>query len=425
MKLLASADIHIGRRPSSLPQELDSFPSIWEKLVDYAIEQEVDAVLLAGDIVDAQNKFFESIGILEKGLHQLGSKGIHTYAIAGNHDYDVLKNVWKTLNFPHFHLLGKNKEWDSIVIRSQTDCSLRIIGYSFSDSTMTASPMGSFPNESFNDSIPTIGLLHGDLDQPNSRYGPITTQELSTTGVPLWILGHIHKPQQLKTWNGTDILYTGSPQGLDPGPGECGAHGPWIIEWNGHNFSFEQIILSYARYENCSIDITGLKTREELENRIHKELYEQADRYSKEHLHLQCLSLCLTLAGRTALSSIAISKMVQPLVEEGVLCRTIKVQINKLSLRILPEIDLKRLSEGEHIQAQLARLILDLKQEIPSKETDSFLETLSKEVKQIRDSVAFHHPATQEPDEQTLKEMASQQAVKLLEHLLASGINHE
>ena len=52
MKLLVTADLHIGRRCSKLPADVarDHAPvEMWRRIVDFAIEEQVDALLIAGD----------------------------------------------------------------------------------------------------------------------------------------------------------------------------------------------------------------------------------------------------------------------------------------------------------------------------------------------------------------------------------------
>ena len=93
-KLLLTGDLHLGRGPSGLPSGVDvtrySATVIWGDIVDLAISEGVSAVLLSGDIVDRDNRFAEAYGPLERGVRKLTDAGIHTVAIAGNHDFDVL-----------------------------------------------------------------------------------------------------------------------------------------------------------------------------------------------------------------------------------------------------------------------------------------------------------------------------------------------
>lgn len=63
MKLLAAADLHLGRALGGVPSqwaEQYSPRHAWTALIDEAVSRKVDAVLLAGDVVDRQNRFFEA-----------------------------------------------------------------------------------------------------------------------------------------------------------------------------------------------------------------------------------------------------------------------------------------------------------------------------------------------------------------------------
>ena len=70
-KILCGSDFHLGRRTRKLPDYLDpakcSPAAAWNRFVNEAIERNVDAILLAGDIVDQDNRYYESLGILERG----------------------------------------------------------------------------------------------------------------------------------------------------------------------------------------------------------------------------------------------------------------------------------------------------------------------------------------------------------------------
>ncbi|MCH8057867.1 MAG: hypothetical protein IIB78_08355, partial [Proteobacteria bacterium] len=57
-RLLCVGDIHLGRRPSRIPQDIDEYGvnladltpvAAWKKAVAWAIDNDIDAVVLAGD----------------------------------------------------------------------------------------------------------------------------------------------------------------------------------------------------------------------------------------------------------------------------------------------------------------------------------------------------------------------------------------
>jgi len=61
INLLVTGDLHLGRHPGHVPEELDSRKfspgAVWHRMVDEAIRRRVDAVLVTGDLIDRENLF--------------------------------------------------------------------------------------------------------------------------------------------------------------------------------------------------------------------------------------------------------------------------------------------------------------------------------------------------------------------------------
>ena len=214
MKILAVGDMHLGRTPSRLPQELSGQArelgpaGAWQRTVDVAIAHRVRAVLLVGDVVERENDFFEAYRQLEQGVQRLSEAGVEVIGVVGNHDVKVLPRLAEQL--PEFRLLGKQGEWESCQIADAAD-SITLWGWSFPRREVQDSPLSGATfarGEGIN-----LGLLHCDRDAGNSPYAPVTSQELRQAGLDGWLLGHIHKPDALSAEapNG----YLGSLVGLD------------------------------------------------------------------------------------------------------------------------------------------------------------------------------------------------------------------
>ena len=213
LKLLATADLHIGRRPTRLPEEEAgrfSAARMWERIVERAIEEKVAAVLLAGDVVDHHNRFFEAVGPLERGLRRLEAAGIPTVAVAGNHDWDVLPRIQHSVGAA-LRLLGRDGLWEETVLKRDGSPVVRLQGWSFPQEHVRTSPLMAY-SAPVDDGLPTIGMLHCDLDQPASSYVPVARAELKRQPVSFWLLGHIHGFLLDETLPGAPLLYPGSPQ---------------------------------------------------------------------------------------------------------------------------------------------------------------------------------------------------------------------
>lgn len=266
MKILAVGDIHLGRTPSRLPSELAEQarrfgPAIaWERTVEAAVEGGVRAVLLAGDVVDRDDDFFEAYGHLARGVRRLADADIGVIGVAGNHDVKVLPRLAGEI--PAFRLLGAGGEWEHYEIADGRE-SVTVWGWSFPQARVMQSPLLKVPfkrRPGLN-----LGLLHCDRGAGASLYAPVTGTELERAGLDGWLLGHIHVPDALTPASPNG--YLGSLTGLNRG--ETGARGPWLI--TVHRGSIEQVEhlpLAPLRWQRLDVDIEGISEPADAKGRL-------------------------------------------------------------------------------------------------------------------------------------------------------------
>jgi exonuclease SbcD len=85
MKFLHLADLHIGKRVHGFSM-LEDQAHILAQICTMAKENQVDAVLIAGDIYDKTIPVCEAVGLFDSFLTSLHQAGISVLAISGNHD---------------------------------------------------------------------------------------------------------------------------------------------------------------------------------------------------------------------------------------------------------------------------------------------------------------------------------------------------
>ncbi|NLZ95365.1 MAG: exonuclease subunit SbcD [Bacteroidales bacterium] len=86
MKILHTADWHLGKRLDNF-YRLEEQKLVLNEICEIADEQDVDAVIVAGDLFDAFNPPVEAIELMYKTLKRLTNNGKRpVIAIAGNHD---------------------------------------------------------------------------------------------------------------------------------------------------------------------------------------------------------------------------------------------------------------------------------------------------------------------------------------------------
>jgi exonuclease SbcD len=372
--LLCVGDLHLGRRPTRLPAELGLRPedlgpeAAWRRAVDEALERRVDAVLLAGDVIERIEDRFRAFAALEDGVRRLSAAGVRVLAVAGNHDVEALPRLVQ--RSAGLELLGAGAErWQRVRIEGQGS-RLDLWGWSFRQRLETLSPLASFPADRARDGqTPTLGLLHTELDEPGSRYAPVRREALAALGLDGWLLGHVHRPAELSSR--APIGYLGSLSPLDPG--EPGQRGPWLVESPGRGpLRFTHLPLAPLRYEGLDLDVAALPEQgpgdlaDTLALHLERELLPAfAARQRTALQQLRALALRIQLSGesahgpflRAAARNLTGQALRRP--EELADCT---VFVESFVDRTRPRLDLVALSRDNSYPGLLARRLLALEQ---------------------------------------------------------------
>jgi DNA repair exonuclease SbcCD nuclease subunit len=427
--ILCTGDVHLGRYPSRLPRREDgwSVAHVWQSIVEQAINSEVDIVALTGDVVDRGNRYFEAFGPLESGVRRLGKAGIPTFAVSGNHDFDVLPRLVDAVGAETFHLLGRGGRWESQVFERDGEPVLELMGWSFPNQHFRSSPFADFEGP-HTTGVPTVGLLHADLDQPDSPYAPVSSTELEAHSMDAWLLGHIHKPQERRTPSDGIILYPGSPQALDPG--ERGLHGPWLLEVApGSSPTARQIPLATVRYLELAVDLSEVDTKEDFERELPEYLRADLREISEGAGALERVVYRLRYVGRTELhrqltefSNAMLDDL--ELTFEGVTC-----SVDKVEVLTKPRVDLDEIARGHDPPAVLAALLRELRD--PELDPGAIPEGQRQLVKRLRRQFADVHTSNaygplranqrtaEAPDNEEIRRLVLAEGMTLLDELLA------
>lgn len=425
MRVLCTGDIHIGRRPTRVPDEADaarvSTAAVWSRIVAQAIAQRVDVVVLTGDVVDRDNRFFEALGPLEAGLRQLAGAGIETFAVAGNHDYDVLPRLCESVGAERFHLLGVGGRWQRFVLRRNDRPLLNVDGWSFPALHVRHNPLDGYDLPPTHDA-PTIGLLHTDLDQHGSPYAPTALADLRRIPVTLWLLGHVHEARYDDGAGLPAVLNPGSPQPLDPG--EPGPHGPWLVavETAGACRA-EHVPLATVRYERLEIDVSDIADLPAFEQRVPAAVLEHARGVlsgagAPEHLVYR-----VRLSGRTRLHG-DLAGAAQNLVRDWrSTAGHATVSVETVRNDTQPDVDLVSLARGRDAAACLARLLLAADQPQLPQEYDGLRARIGQALSAVNAARPYQALKTvgadrSTPDGEALQRLLTSQGRLLLDALL-------
>lgn len=223
IKFIHTADLHLGFKflnPSFkgevARERRRELWSTFERIVEYAKEEKVDFLLIAGDLFEAA---YFTIGDIKRVRDTFkNAESINIIISAGNHDYKGRNSLYNriewTENVTIFNTAG-------IAKKEFKDLNTNIYGYSWDTLEIKDNHLFSQFKEEIHMDKNNILLLHGDV-YSDTKYLPLSLEELKKLNMDYIALGHIHKPEKITD----NIAYCGSPEPLDFG--ELGPRG--IIE---------------------------------------------------------------------------------------------------------------------------------------------------------------------------------------------------
>jgi len=206
LKLLITADGHLD---DGKPDRLETFI----RLVKQGIAEEIDALLVAGDLYHSNRAFRSLKSEINSQIDRL-DPDFEVLTVPGNHD-DALSSS----NF-----LGENfvvlDEQNRRRIVSSQEGEIEVVGLPFREGTSSAETLKSLPKPS--EAGKSVLLTHGSLIDTNGGYAfpkPIDEmdekkhlifrEDLEKTNYDLVVLGHWHGTKLFAGGNGY-ILYPGS-----------------------------------------------------------------------------------------------------------------------------------------------------------------------------------------------------------------------
>lgn len=418
IKLLAVGDMHLGRLPSRLPHALveravELGPSeAWKRVIEAATEFEVDAVILAGDVVHSENDFFEAYRNLSSGVEQLTEAGIRVLCVAGNHDVSVLPRLSRHIKA--FKLLGEDGNWESVELEFESEY-LTLWGWSFPRARMAESPLrgtGFERGPGIN-----LGIMHCDRDKARSNYAPVSSTELNNAGLDGWLLGHIHQPDELTTPHPSG--YLGPITGLDKG--EYGARGPWLIKIDrGHIQEVEQLILAPLRWERLEVDVEGISNVEDSRDRLQIKLIELDNELSVLYKPPKAVGLRVVFVGHSRFSD-----SIEPFFSEDEKENIYPGRdgthyfIEYLENEILPEIRLEEIATRNDPPGLLAKRLLLLDLNSSNHERQVLIENAKQRLINQSQNTQWNRLEMEIPDDDVTVKWLRRSGIRLLDKLLS------
>ena len=273
MKFIHFADAHLDspfRGLSFLPSK--EFNQIYQaadqsltRIVDLALAEKVDLVLIAGDTFDSAKPSPRSQLFFAQQIKRLTDAQIQVVMIFGNHDHmrreDLLVN-----QSPYFKLLGANEAVEKATFKTKDNFDYDVVGFSYLNNHITEDKIPDFSGKEHNY---TFGLMHAQEKEADSRknvYAPFTVSEVQALNYDYFALGHIHARRNLseKPW----IVYSGNIQGRHIN--EMGAKGCYlgVIDENTKKTSIEFKTTGPILWQGVQVELDTQISKADLQNEI-------------------------------------------------------------------------------------------------------------------------------------------------------------
>jgi DNA repair exonuclease SbcCD nuclease subunit len=254
VKFLHAADLHFDSPLRGLSaagdaplEQIRSAPrAAFQALVRLAHEEDVDFVILAGDVTDGAWKDMGTASFFNAQLKALAP--IPVYIKRGNHDAEA-DLLSKLPALPHVHTFSSKHPQTFHV----GGLSVAIHGQSYPKKAVSENLAANYPAPE--PGMLNIGVLHTGLAggyTGHESYAPCTLPQLITHGYDYWALGHIHAREELHA--DPLIIYPGNLQGRHVG--EVGPKGCYIIEGEKGTLRATFHELDVVRWFESSIDVS-------------------------------------------------------------------------------------------------------------------------------------------------------------------------
>lgn len=253
IKFIHASDLHIDSPLKGLDKyenaPVDMIRSAtrkaFENLIELAIKENVDFIILSGDLVDGEWNNTQTILWLNNQFRKLEKYAIQIYTIKGNHDAQnnlskfitLSENVHEFPNMPYTFIDSNNR----YAIHGQS--------YPIREVSDNLAKMYPEPIEK----VFNVGVLHTNLigSTEHANYAPTTVNELIAKNYQYWALGHVHNASIINEY--PHIVYPGNIQGRNIK--ETGEKGCYLVKVN-EDYQIEIVFkpLHVVKWEKIEIE---------------------------------------------------------------------------------------------------------------------------------------------------------------------------
>jgi DNA repair exonuclease SbcCD nuclease subunit len=253
IRILHAADLHLdspfdGLSPERAVQRRQEQRQLLERLGELARGERVDLVLLAGDLLDGEQVYYETAQALARTLGQIPCP---VFLAPGNHDPFTPRSPYAVQVWPDNVHIFSAPQIEAVEL---PELNTVVHGAAFPAPHREDSPLKGFAAP--DDGRLHLMVLHGDVDaRPGSPYAPLTSQEIAASGLDYLALGHIHACTGVRRAGQVPWAYAGCPEGR--GFDETGPKGVLLGQVGRGSAQLEFVPLCQRQYKVIELPVTA------------------------------------------------------------------------------------------------------------------------------------------------------------------------
>lgn len=317
-----------------------------ERLVDLALDEQVNFVLLAGDLYDRDWQDFHTGLFFREQMVRLVRGNIRVFIVQGNHDAQGVISR----QLPALEGVTVFSSRTSETVRLD-DLAVAIHGRSFPEREVPDDLVPLYPEP-----VPglfNIGLLHTSLTGAagHDTYAPTSLAVLKAKGYDYWALGHIHARQVVS--DVPRIVFPGNLQGRHAN--ETGPKGCELVTVEAGRVEACFVALDVVRWHQLTVALDGVDSLEQAAQQV-REALAAAIVGASDRLH----AIRVNLSGQTPLHALeanqpgTLAAMVQAGAQD---ISDAEVWIEQVRVTISSPIDRTQAAQGQDAIAELIRLV--------------------------------------------------------------------
>jgi len=275
ISFLHAADLHLdspfkglANMPASIFEQVrESTFAALDRLIDMAIEKQVDFILIVGDLFDNEKQSLKAQIRLRTAFEALERHHITVYLSYGNHDY--IKGNRHPVTYPANVCIFPDEKVRHFIHSKEGQHVAEIHGFSYENRAVLTNKTAEY--QVVDQTIPYhIAMLHGSVqgNTEHDTYAPFQLSELMASTYDYWALGHIHKQEVLK--EDPYIVYPGNIQGRHRN--ETGEKGCVHVILSENKQTVDFIPLQSIEFTPLMLDVSACEEIHQLERMIQSKL---------------------------------------------------------------------------------------------------------------------------------------------------------